>query len=129
MLQLPLTWNGNRYVVCFVDYLTKWVEAFAMLDQQAETIARLFVDHVVCRRHGVPEELLSNWGANFLSELVQGVCEVLGVKNVNMSGYHPQTDGLVEKFNSTFIAMISKCCEIADWPRPQAFRLQEGIKI
>ena len=48
MLQLPLTRNGNQYVVCFVDYLTKWVEAFAMPDQQAETLARLFVDNVEC---------------------------------------------------------------------------------
>ncbi len=96
-----------------VDFLTKWVEAFAVPDQQAETIARLIVDHVVCR-HGVREELLSDRGANFLSELVQGVCEVLGVKKVNTSGHHCQTDGLVEKFNSTLIAMISKCCEMAD---------------
>lgn len=36
VLQLPLTVNGNRYVVCFVDYLTKWVEAFAIPDQRAE---------------------------------------------------------------------------------------------
>ena len=55
-----------------MDYLTKWVEAFAMPDQQAETIARLFVDNVVCR-HGVPAELLSDRGSNFLSNLVQGV--------------------------------------------------------
>ena len=42
---------------------------------------------------------------------------MLGVKKVNTSGYHPQTDGLMERFNSTLIAMISKCCEMAehDW--------------
>ncbi len=33
VLQLPLTRNGKQYVVCFVDYLTKWVEAFAVPDQ------------------------------------------------------------------------------------------------
>ncbi len=43
-----------------------------MADQLAETIARLLVENVVCR-HGVPEELLSDRGANFLSELIQGV--------------------------------------------------------
>ena len=116
ILQLPTTVNGNSYVVCFVDYLTKWVEAFPMSDQRAETISRLLVDHVVCR-HGVPEELLSDRGANFMSELIQGICEVLGVKKVNTSGYHPQTDGLVEKFNSTLINLVAKCCETRqhDW--------------
>ena len=116
VLQLPLTTSGNRYVVCFLDYLTKWVEAFAIPDQRAETIARLFVENVVCR-HGIPEELLSDRGTNFMSDLIQGICDQLGVKKVNTSGYHPQTDGLVEKFNSTFIEMVSKCCKVAnhDW--------------
>ena len=52
-----------------------------------------------------------------MSELIQGVCDQLGVKKMNTSGYHPQTDGLVEKFNYTLIEMVSKCCEVAnhDW--------------
>ena len=71
---------------------------------------------MICR-HGVPEELLSDRGANFLSELIQGICDLLGMKKINTSGYHPQTDGLVEKFNSTLINFIAKCCETRqrDW--------------
>lgn len=116
VLQLPVTHKGNRYVVCFVDYLTKWVEAFPMADQKADTIARILVEQVVCR-HGVPEQLLSDRGTNFLSELIKGVCDVLGIKKINTSGYHPQTDGLVEKFNSTLVSMIAKCCDTKkrDW--------------
>ena len=116
VLQLPLTRNGNRYVVVFLDYLTKWAEAFAVPDQQAETIARLLTEHVISR-HGVPEELLSDRGTNFLSDLIAEICKVLGMKKINTSGYHPQTDGLVEKFNSTLINMIAKSCEIHahDW--------------
>ena len=64
ILQLPLTAKGNQYVAVFVDYLIKWPEAFAIPDQKAETIARLFVEHILCR-HGIPEELLSDRGANF----------------------------------------------------------------
>ncbi len=62
VLQLPLTEKGNKYVVVFVDYFTKWPEAFPVPDQTAETIARLFVEQIVCR-HGIPEELLSDRGA------------------------------------------------------------------
>ena len=65
----------------------------------------------------MPEQLLSDRGTNFLSELIKGVCDILGVKKINTSGYHPQTDGLVEKFNSTLVNMIAKCCETKkrDW--------------
>ena len=113
ILQLPLTAQGNCYVAVFMDYLTKWPEAFPIPDQKAETIAKLFVENIVCR-HGIPEELLSDRGANFLSTLIQEVCQLLGVKKINTSGYHPQTDGLVEKFNSTLISMIAKSCDVRD---------------
>ena len=113
ILQLPLTVSGNRYVAVFMDYLTKWPEAFAIPDQKAETIAKLFVEQIVCR-HGVPEELLSDRGTNFLSDLVREVCQLLNVKKINTSGYHPQTDGLVEKFNATLISMIAKSCLVSD---------------
>ena len=58
------------YVVVFLDYLMKWVEAFPVTDQRAETVARLLVEEVICH-HGAPERLLSDRGANFLSDLWQ----------------------------------------------------------
>ena len=82
VLQLPLTEKGNRYVVVFMDYLTKWPEAFAVPDQKAETISRLLVEEIVCQ-HGIPEELLLDRGTNFLSSLLQEVCKLLEVKKLN----------------------------------------------
>ena len=75
MLQLPLTLEGNQYALVFIDFLTKWVEVVAIPDHRAETIAKMFVGHVVCRQ-GAPRELLSNQGANFLSNLVAEVCKL-----------------------------------------------------
>ena len=114
-LNLPLTSSGNQYLVVFLDYLTKWVEAYPVPGQQAETIACLLVENIVCR-HGVPEELLSDRGANFL---ILQMCSVLGIKKVNASGYHPQMDGLVEKFNCTITNMISKSIEgtVVEWDK------------
>lgn len=115
VLQLPLTQGGNRYAVAFTDYLMKWVEAFAVPDQTADTIdrARLLQERVVCV-HGVPEQLLSDRGSNFLSGLVRSVCSLLGIVKINTSGYHPQTDGLVEKFNSILISTIAKSASKGD---------------
>ena len=56
----------------------------------------------------MPEELLSDCGINFLSDLILEICSLLGIKKVDTSRYQPQTDGLVEKFNSTITNMIAK---------------------
>ena len=116
ILKLPLTYDGNQYVLVFLDYLTKWVEAFPIKDQKAETVARVLVEEVICR-HGAPERLLSDRGSNFLSELVAEVCRLMQIKKINTSGYHPQTDGLVERFHRTLISMLSRYVEkhARDW--------------
>ena len=50
VLQLPLTSSGNEYIV-FIDYLTKWVEAFLT----TTTIATPLIEHIIfC--HGVPRK-------------------------------------------------------------------------
>ena len=107
IMELPLTTNGNRYVITFIDYLTKWVESFASADQTSETIAKLLVDGVICR-HGVPEYLVSDRGSNLLSSLMQEVYEATGIHKLSTTAYHPQTDGLVENFNRTLRAMVAK---------------------
>ena len=73
VLQLPLTASGNRYVVVFADYLTKWVEGFVVPDQSAETIAPLLVNDVVMEPRSI---CFSDRGPNFLSELV---CRLLNI--------------------------------------------------
>lgn len=107
IMELPQTKLGHRYVVVFEDYLTKWVEVYPVKDQTSETIARLLVDNVICR-HGIPMELLSDRGANLLSDLILDVCKLVGMKKINTTAYHPRTDGLVENFNRTLQRMMAK---------------------
>ena len=116
IIQFPRSKQGNRYALVFVDYLTKWPEVFAISDQSAITVARVFVKEIVCR-HGVPGALLSDRGAAFLSKLMLEVCRLMGVKKVNTTAYHPQTDGLVERFNRTLTDMLAKTVEAqgANW--------------
>ena len=53
------------------------------------------------------------------------VCELLGTKKVNTTGYHPRTDGMVERMNRTLIGMIAKHTEFygAQWDRYLAYLL------
>ena len=56
----------------------------------------------------VPECLLSDRGTNMLSHLMKDICDFLRTKKLNTTGYHPQCDGMVERFNRTLITMLRK---------------------
>ena len=76
VIQFPKLCLGNKYAVVFVYYLTKWLEVFLSADQTALTITRLLVEQII-PHHGVPAELLSDWGAGFLSNLMKEVCQLM----------------------------------------------------
>ena len=107
-----------------MDYLTKWPEVFATSNQEALTIAKLLAEHIV-PRHGVPRKLLSDRGANFLSKLMTELYRLLGIQKVNTTAYHPQTDGLVERFNRTLTDMLAKSAK--DNPRNWDKRLPQVL--
>lgn len=98
--------NGNKYIVVFIDYFTKLVEAFAIPDMEAQTIAKLLLDEVVFR-YGAPSRILSDKGSQFTSQLLKDLTTFLQTKKIFTTPYHPQTDGLVEKFNQTLATMLS----------------------
>ena len=103
---LPLTKLRNLYIVVITCYHTRWPIAFAMRNQRARTIATLLVEQVFCQ-HGYPATLLSDRGANFLSQLMASVLKVFHVRKLNTTSYHPQTNGLTERFNHTLCTMLT----------------------
>ena len=102
----PVTHNNNRYILVFVDMCTKWTEAFAIPNIEAKTVAEIFVNEIVSR-HGAPRVLLSDRGSNFLSSLFREVCFLMNTEKIFTSGYRPQTNGLVERFNGTLAQSLS----------------------
>ncbi|CAM4607160.1 unnamed protein product [Caretta caretta] len=65
----------------------------------------------------------------FMSKLMKDLCSLLHVQTLWTSVYHPQTDGLVERFNRTFKAMIRKVVskDGKDWDNllPYLFAIRE----
>ena len=59
-------------------------------------------------RHGIPREILTDQGINFTSSLLQELYKMLGVTSLRTMPYHPQTDGLVERFNKTLKQMLRR---------------------
>ena len=107
VMDLPCTESGNKHVVVFQDMFTKWPLVFAVPDQRTERIARLLCEEVV-PMFGVPEALLSDRGTNLLSHLMRDICQLLGIEKLNTTSYHPECDGMVERFNRTLKSMLRK---------------------
>jgi transposase InsO family protein len=92
----PESDRGNRYLLVAMDYFTKWLEVYAIPNQEASTVADALVSNFYCR-FGVPRELHSDQGWNFESSLIREVLKWLGVRKTRTTPLHPQSDGMVEQ--------------------------------
>jgi hypothetical protein len=104
---LPETQSGNKHIVVATDYLTKWPEARAVPDATAETVATFLYEEVVTR-HGAPKEILSDRGKSFVNKAIAHLCSKWSIQHVLASAYHPQTNGLVERYNKTLAKTLAK---------------------
>lgn len=104
--------KGHRYLFTMIDRTTRWVEAVPMVDKTAETCADAFVRHWVSR-FGTPKVLTSDQGRQFESELFQHLLQALGTKFIRTTGYHPQSNGLIENWHRTLGASLR--CHDETW--------------
>ena len=98
--------NGNRYVLVLCDYAARYPEVVPLKNVDAETTSEAIAE--VFTRFGIPKEVLTDQGSNFMSELLGEVFKLLDISHIKTSPYHPQTDGLVERFNGTLKMMLRK---------------------
>ena len=82
-----------------MDYTRKWPELYALKNTTSETVVRCLVD--MTSRVGIPEEVHTDNGSNFISKIIKSYCQTMRIKQIKTSPYHPQTDGMVERFKST----------------------------
>ena len=104
---LPETTSKNKYIVVATEYLTKWPEAKALDKANAENVAEFIYEYIICR-HGTPKTLLTDQGSHFRNKLVEELCSKFEIKHRFSSPYHPQTNGLTERFNKILCDILKR---------------------
>ena len=93
---LPLTKNGNKYIIVLVDYFTKWTEAEPLKSTKSEDVKFL---KLVFSRHGIPEVLVTDNDPQFVSDKTKAFLDLHDVYVQYIATYHPASNGEVENRN------------------------------
>ena len=99
--------EGYSKLLVLIDHATKFVVAKATVDGSANTAAKILFEDLICK-YGAPKELWSDRGKSFIGEVAQYVTDLFGIQQKFTSGYHPQTNGLTERFNRTIVESLAK---------------------
>ena len=89
-----------------VDNFSKHVILGATPNRQAQTIAEWFYTHVICL-FGAPEIIKSDGGSEFKG-MFEGMCNALKIRHHTTLPYHPQSNGIAERFVRTVKAYLLK---------------------
>ena len=92
--------RGFKYLLTFVDRTTRWPEAVPVQDTTADTVVQAFLDIWVAR-FGIPATVTTDRGAQFTSEAWRKSLGRLGINVTATTSYHPQSNGIVERFHRT----------------------------
>ena len=98
--------DGFRYILVIADYFSKWTEAFPIKNKCADTVADVLVDKIILR-FAMPLVIHSDQGREFENGLMKSLCNLLGCVKTRTAPYHPESDGMVERFNRTCLMMLS----------------------
>ena len=113
----PVSEHGNRYILTVVDFATRYPEAVALPKIETERVAEELLD--MFSRVGFPQEILSDRGGQFTSEMMAEVCRLVSIKQLFTTAWHPMCNGLCEKMNGTLKSMLKRMCQERpkDWDR------------
>ena len=113
----PASERGYRYMLVGIDHASRYPDVVPLKNISTEAVAEAFVD--IFSRVGIPNEILTDLGTQFVSEVMKEVTRLLSMKQLTSTPYHPICNGLVEKFNSTLKMMLKRLCSERpkDWDR------------
>ena len=116
LLAMPVSSAGNRYAMVAMDYFSRYAIVVPLPDKKACTVAKAIMEKVILV-HGHPIHLLSDRGGEFLNDIMDQMCKAVGTTKKFTTPYHPQADGMVERFNRTLLKLIGSFVDPShlDW--------------
>ena len=118
----PVAKYGYRYVLTAICMGSKWPEAIPLKAQTARAVATGMVE--VFARTGIPLQLLSDQGSQFLGSMVRHLCKDLRIDQLKTAPYHPETNGVIERMHGTLGPMLTKASQMGlDWVEQLPFAL------
>ena len=103
---IPKSKSGYKYILVVCDYATRYPVAVPLRSIDEKHVAEELIK--LLARVGIPQEILTDQGSNFMSQLLAELYRLLHFHSIRTTPYHPQTDGLVERFNQTLKNMLRK---------------------
>lgn len=109
-----------KYILVIVDVFTRWAITVPCITQTAATTASAILT-LVCCQHGMPRRVLTDQGSPFVASFLDPLWTQMGIEKLRTSAYHPQSNGLVERFNGTLKTILRALC--AEHPSQWASKL------
>ncbi len=107
----PLTPRGNMCILTIIDCFTRYAIAVPLPDQSAAVVIAAIIAHYITV-YGTPRRILSDQGRNFESEEFLNFCNLFRIHKIRTSAYHPQSNGVCERFNQTLKHSLRKILSV-----------------
>lgn len=104
---LHKTNRNNSYIIVLTDYGSRYAEAQPLSDITSLTIINFLLERLFLR-YGCPSEISSDRGVQFVSKITEELFKIMCCKHKITAAYHPEANGLTERFNKTLISIIRK---------------------
>ncbi len=99
------TKRGYKFFTCLC-LASRYPDTIPLKSISAEEVAEGLLD--IFSRLGTPSTILHDQGTQFMGKLMKSLCQRLGIKQLNTTPFHPQSNGCVERFHGTLIPMLRK---------------------
>ena len=104
---LNRTKTGFRYILTVMCLGTRYPYAIPRKKVDAITVAEGIME--VVAHTGIPMELLSDQGSVFIGKVNNELCRLLlNIEKLKTTAYHPQTNGVLERWHSCLKGMLRK---------------------
>jgi hypothetical protein len=88
---LPRSKKGNKYMLTVSDCFTRWLEAFPCHRANAQLVVDKLITEIF-PRFGVCDQIHSDKGTQFMSDLVSEVVAMLGIRQSSTPVYNPKSN-------------------------------------